>query len=381
MAVCAGDEAEASVRQGRRRCAVFAAGGTGGHIMPALAVAQALCRLGPDYRIVFLGTGKEIEKRLVIGAGFPLIAVPSAPWAGRGLAGVVKCLLTIPRALVSVLRVCRREQPDVVVGFGGYPSVVPFIAAWLCRIPCILHEQNVEVGLANRLLSLFATRLFSVIGAHGFWSTRPVRELPNPVRLAFSSIPAWQHPAPGEGYRLLVVGGSQGAVTLNDAVLGCLDVLDRHNVEIAHQAGELDLERLTKAYSAAKYRHVRVVPFFDDIVREYEACHLVICRAGALTVAEVGAAGRPAIFVPLRIARGHQAENAKFLVRAGAARLIEQNTTTVSALRKELEGLLADPALLSQMARASRELAVAAGRPAAEIIAEEICVLAGHKSQ
>lgn len=352
--------------------AVFAAGGTGGHIFPALAVAQALAERDAEVKIVFVGAGSEIEKKLVGERGFQLEVIRFVPLTGKGLKGLLALIAALPRAFLQALQLFRSLKPGVVMGFGGYPSVIPILTAWLMRVPRVVQEQNVEVGLANRMLGLFANKVYAVHNAHGFWRKRSVRYLGNPVREAFHKLPGWQMPPAGSPFRLLIVGGSQGAVSLNSSVLENIALLREFGVELVHQTGSLDYDRVQQSYTAAGFAGVHVRAFIDDIAAEYGRAHLVICRAGALTVAEVSAAGRPAIFVPLPIARGHQAENAQYLVQRGAALIINQDAETGAKLAAGLTELLRAPDKLSAMAKLAREISLEGGISSAQFLAGEL---------
>ncbi len=351
---------------------VLAAGGTGGHIIPAIAVAEALRDRAPDVRVCLLGTGAEIEQRLCSRYGLMLHSLPAAPFVGKGIAGRMRSAAGLPRAVYKAAQFFRGFKPEAVLGFGGYPSVAPVLAAWITGRPALIHEQNAEVGLANRMLSLICRKVYAVHGAQGFWRSGHASYLSNPVRREFAALPPWQAPAAGEPLRVLVVGGSQGAVTLNTAILAQIPIFKRFNVTLVHQSGKLDYERLCSSYAAASWRAVEVRPFIDCIAEAYARAHLVICRAGALTVAEVTAAGRPAIYVPLRIARGHQALNAAHAVSRGAAVLLEQTPQLASRLGEVLEELLGAPEKLQPMADAARVIAEEGGLCAADTLAAEV---------
>jgi UDP-N-acetylglucosamine--N-acetylmuramyl-(pentapeptide) pyrophosphoryl-undecaprenol N-acetylglucosamine transferase len=350
--------------------AVFAAGGTGGHVFPALAVAQALAKLDSSAETVLVGVGSEIEAKLTAERGIRREVIRFVPLTGKGLRGLLSLSIAVPRALFQAIQLYRQLKPKVVMGFGGYPSVVPVLTAWMMGIPCVVHEQNVEVGLANRMLGLFADKVYAVHNAHGFWRKGRVHYLGNPVRDAFHRLPDWRMPQTGEPFKILIVGGSQGAVSLNSAVLEALPVMRKLGLEIIHQTGALDYERVRKSYADAGFAGVQVHPFIDDIAAEYGRAHLVVCRAGALTVAEVSAAGRPAIFVPLRIARGHQAENVQYLAQRGAALVYDQGPETGARLASSIEDLVRYPEKLAAMARLAREISVEGGLTSAQYLAQ-----------
>lgn len=349
---------------------LIAAGGTGGHIVPALAVAAALLegRAASKSEILFVGSGKEIEKRLIGGAGYSLTVVPSVPLLGKGPKGLLTFLQSLPGTIRATEKIFNDHQPQVVLAFGGYPSMGPAVVGKLRHIPVILQEQNAQVGLANKILSLFAKRIFAVPGAKGFLRKSDVIYQPNPVRKEFGNMSMWRPPAAHEKPRLMVMGGSQGAVTLNTAVLAALPMLKSLGVEIFHQCGEVDFERVSAAYRDAGYSDATIVPFTDKILEQYQRAHLIIARAGAMSVWEISAAGRPAIFVPLRIARGHQSANAKHLVEKGAALCIEQDPGFEAVLGRELERLFKSPEALGRMSVLMREAGKAGSVSPAEVI-------------
>ncbi len=350
----------------------IAAGGTGGHIIPAIAVADAIREKRPETKIVFLGTGKEIERKLVQGSGYKLEAVELLPFSGKGASGMIKLALSLPGAVIAIGRLFGRERPAAIAGFGGYPSFLPVVVAAARRIPRIINEQNVKVGIANRFLSLLCTCGFAVPGAYGFLSPKRIASVPNPVRRKFFEIPDWQEPADGAPLRLLVVGGSQGAVSLNSALLQAAAVIKELGFSLTHQTGTRDRERVEQGYRELDIDGVRCIEFIDDPASAYAQADIVICRAGAMTVAEICAAGRAAIFVPLAIAGGHQAENAAGLVDAGAAMMVKQDDSAGARLGQILRDLAADRRKIADLASKTRQAAQAAGARSSEIVADRI---------
>lgn len=350
----------------------IAAGGTGGHIIPAIAVADAIKARRPDCRIVFIGTGKEIERKLVGQAGYELEAVELLPFSGKGIAGKLKLLLSLPAAVRAVNRLFSGYKPACIAGFGGYPSFLPVFSAWLRGIPRIINEQNVKAGVANRVLSLIATAGFAVPGAYSFCRPKIITFVPNPVRSRFFEVPDWNPPAEERPLKILVVGGSQGAVSLNTAILDCADKFNGLGVSLVHQAGAKDLARVASRYSEVDPSRFSAVEFIDDLASAYGAADIVICRAGAMTVAEICAAGRAAIFVPLPIAGGHQAENARWLVDSGAALMLAQDAALSEKLFSAVAGLAADKAKILSLAATIRQAAVGAGKRSSDLVAEKI---------
>lgn len=348
---------------------LIAAGGTGGHIIPAIAVAQALKKDYPDAEVTFVGVGKDLERKLVGEAGFPLESLPSVPVSGGGINGVLRFLRLLPSGLFAARQLNDRICPQVVIGFGGYPAFLPMLEAFLRRIPRVLHEQNAKVGIANKLLSLIASKIFAVHGAVDFWGFKAIEHINNPVRQKFLDVSVWQASVAGEQFRILIVGGSQGAVSLNAAVLECVDIFTKLNVFVTHQTGAKDFEHVQSEYEKRNFSAVEVVPFIDDMAAMYEAAQLVICRAGAMTVAEVCAAGRPAIFVPLVIAGGHQSDNCRALVKKNGALMLPQDVNLVPKLRETIEHLVSHPKTLKTIADKARAEYLQDGKPSAEIIA------------
>lgn len=349
---------------------VIAAGGTGGHLYPAVAVAEAVCeRMSAE--VVFVGTGRELEQRIVRGAGFQLEALSLEPVTGKGVRGLCKALVIFPARFLQAVRLIRRIRPNVVLGFGGFPSVLPVLAACLLGVPTILHEQNGEVGLANRLLSLVAGRVFAAPGARGFWRTprAGVVHLNNPVRRSLRSIAPWDAPRAGEPLRLLVLGGSQGAMAVNSAVVAMLRELADLPLRIRHQTGASDYGRIVELYKELGTSSASVEPFIDDMAAAYGEAHLIISRAGAMSVAEVAESGRPAIFIPLPIARSHQRRNVCFLEEAGAAVVVEQGDGFSERLTVAVRGMLSDHALLGRMAAGAARVAGASHEPSSAVIA------------
>jgi len=358
---------------------VLAAGGTGGHIFPAIAVADELKRLGAD--VLFIGVGKDLEKKLIPAAGFRLESIPFVPVTGQGLARFGILVLKLPRALAQGIKVFHTEKPDAVLAFGGYPSFIPFLTSCLRGVPRALHEQNVQVGLANKVMALAADRIYAVPGAKGFFTrtAKRVHEVPNPVRSVFYSVPPWSAPAPGKPFRILVVGGSQGAVSLNSAVMECTLHWQKHNVELVHQTGTQDFQRVTAFYRERHYHAAKTAEFLSDIATEYAAAHLIISRAGAMSAAEIAASGRPAIFVPLAIARAHQRENIAALVAAGAALTFSQDDKLAANLEWAVGDLLTDYPRLGKMAEAARQRSKLGEMTSAEFLAAQALALAGAK--
>ena len=241
---------------------LLAAGGTGGHIMPALAVAEELKRLAPETVVEFVGTGRPLEAKLIGGAGYRAHVISFVPVSGGGLRGLLRMIARAPAALLATRRLFKQFAPSAVMGFGGYPAAMPLVTAMFAGIPRVIAEANVQTGIANKLLSVIAQRVFAVPGAVDFLNKRSLIHLPNPVRRSFLEVPDWSYD-PVKPFRILIVGGSQGAVSLNRAVLAAVPALRGLNVSIVHQAGESDHATVTNAYRELGFTDVCVRAFID----------------------------------------------------------------------------------------------------------------------
>ncbi len=335
------------------------AGGTGGHVFPALAVARALRDAG--HEVHWLGTRQGIEADVIPAAGIPIHYIQVAGVRGKGLKTLLGAPLQILRAVLQAMRVMRELSPHVVLGMGGFAAGPGGVAAWLGRAPLVIHEQNSVAGMTNRLLAVIATRVLEAFeGAFG--TLKRVRRVGNPVRSELRALPLpdqriLQH----EGApRFLVLGGSLGAVAINEIVPAALALLDASDrPEIWHQSGKRHIEATRKAYETAGVE-AKVVPFIDSMESAYAWADLVLCRAGAMTVSELSVTGTGAIFVPFPHAvDDHQTGNARFLADVGGALLIQQSELTPASLAKQLQALLKDPDRLLAMARAARGRSIA----------------------
>jgi UDP-N-acetylglucosamine--N-acetylmuramyl-(pentapeptide) pyrophosphoryl-undecaprenol N-acetylglucosamine transferase len=331
--------------------AILAGGGTGGHVIPALAIAQQLHRQYAA-EILFIGTSRGIENRLVPNAGFPLRLVDIGALKNVGLGTRLRTLLDLPRAVWVAGRILSEFRPDVVIGVGGYASGPAMLAAVLRRIPTLIFEPNVVPGFANRVVAPFVSAAVVHFAETGKYF-RHCAVTGVPVREAFFNI-AGEPPAP----TLLVFGGSQGARAINLAVIEAAPELVERipGVRIVHQTGEADYNDAKAAYAKLAGR-VEVYRFIDDMPVFFTRASLLVCRSGASTVAEVTAAGKPAIFVPFpRAADDHQRRNAEALERAGAAVMLDQSELTRESLVQTVTALFAEPARLKAMGEAARKL-------------------------
>lgn len=347
-----------------RRTALVMAGGTGGHIFPALAVAEALRERG--WRVVWLGNAEAMESRLVPPRGFEFVSLGFGALRGKGMGRKLKLPFSLAVAIARALRLLGEVRPGVVLGMGGYVSFPGAVAARLRGIPLVVHEQNAVAGLANRVLARLADAVLT-----GFPGTLPGgRWVGNPVRREFTTVPPPEVRFAGRQgpLRLLVVGGSLGAKALNEAVPAALAQLAPHERPVVtHQSGSAHFAALEQAYAHHGVEG-RLLPFIEDMGAALAEADLVVSRAGAMTVAELAAVGVGALLVPFPHAvDDHQTANARFLVDGGAARLLPQSGLTPAGLAELLRGL--DRERCRQMALAARALA----RPeATEALADEL---------
>ncbi|MBE0474356.1 undecaprenyldiphospho-muramoylpentapeptide beta-N-acetylglucosaminyltransferase [Rhodoferax sp.] len=338
------------------KCALIMAGGTGGHIFPGLAVAQALRERG--WRVHwFGGTGSagqpSMESQLVPAQGFAFESIDFGGVRGKGALTVALLPLRLLRAFWQSIQVLRRVKPDVVLGLGGYISFPGGMMAVLLGKPLILHEQNSVAGLANKVLAGVADRVFTAFPG----VLKGARWVGNPLRAAFlqQADPAQRFAGRSGPLKLLVVGGSLGAKALNDIVPQALALLpEASRPEVIHQSGAKQIDALRANYAAAGVR-AQLTPFIDDTAQAFADADLVLCRAGASTVTELAAVGAAALFVPFPSAvDDHQTINARFLVDQGAGWLVPQSQLTPQALAAQLAGL--DRASLLTKALAAKQL-------------------------
>jgi len=333
--------------------AILAGGGTGGHVIPALAIAQQLQK---DYaaEVLFIGTARGIENRLVPAAGFDLRLVQVGALNRVSLTTRLKTIFDLPRAVWDSSRILSQFRPDIVIGVGGYASGPAMLAAILRRIPTLVFEPNFVPGFANRLVA----PLVSGAAVHFAETGRYFRHCEVagvPVREAFFQI-SEEHP--DHTKTLLVFGGSQGAHAINQVVMDSVPSLRQRvpGIHIVHQTGERDYNDAQAAY-AKLGDLVEAHRFIDDMPGAFARADLLVCRSGASTVAEVTAAGKPAVFVPFpRAADDHQKRNAEALERAGAAVMLEESKLTSENLVDAVSDLFTDPSRLEKMGDAARKL-------------------------
>ena len=355
---------------------VVAGGGTGGHLYPGIAVARELLRRDPSARVSFAGTARGLEARVVPKEGFELDLIRSAGLKGKSIASRLRGAALLPMGLVDATRIILRRRPDVVIGVGGYSSGPVVLLAALGGIPTMVLEQNAVPGLTNRLLARWvraAAVTFDETLAHfrgrGFVAG-------NPVRSEFFAVGERRAGGPSGERRILVLGGSQGARGINLAMVAAAPELARRRPDLGfvHQTGERDLAQVREAYARAGVA-ARSVAYLDAVADEMTAADLVIARAGATTLAELAAAGRPAVLVPFPAATDdHQRKNARVVADAGGAVVIDETELSGSRLAGVVDELLGDGGRLATMSHAMRRLA----RPDAAVrIVDRLLELAG----
>lgn len=336
---------------------LIAAGGTGGHIYPGIAVANELMARSADNEIMFVGTARGLETKIVPESGFSLALINSAGLKNVGFSGKIKGLTVLPKSFIEAWRLIRDMNPDVVVGAGGYVSGPVVLTAHLMGRPTLIMDSNALPGFTNRQLARFVDKAaLSFDAAAKFFGKKAV-VTGNPVRRSFFEIPERKPVAP---FRILVFGGSQGARAINKAVIESLPFLNelKGQITMVHQTGEADLENVANGYESANWGDVDVRPFIINIVESFDQADLIICRAGATTCAEICAAGKPAIMIPFPgAADDHQRKNSEALIEKGAARMIVQSDLSGERLANEIRSLLGDESELRSIGKAARSLA------------------------
>jgi len=336
---------------------VIAGGGTGGHLYPGIAVAREMLRRHPDATITFAGTARGLESRVVAKEGFVLDVLRSSGLKGMSPAAVARALALLPLSGADAWRILSRRSPDLVIGVGGYSSGPVVALAALRGIPTLLLEQNAVPGFTNRALShLVSAAAVTFDSTVGYFGRRGF-VAGNPVRPEFFNDAGYGGPAAPP--RVLIFGGSQGSHAINLAMVAAAPRLATHDgrMAITHQTGEHDLELVRDAYRRAGL-DARVEPFLFSMDREVKSADLVVCRAGATTLAELAAAGRPSLLIPLPTAADdHQRKNAEVLRDAGAAEMLEQKHLTGAVLADRMASLLGDSVKLAAMSVAVRRLA------------------------
>ncbi|MEN8806850.1 MAG: undecaprenyldiphospho-muramoylpentapeptide beta-N-acetylglucosaminyltransferase [Desulfobacterales bacterium] len=355
---------------------LIAGGGTGGHLFPGIAIAREFMARNAQNAVLFVSTGNPFERKTLSRAGFPLETVSVAGIKGRGIWQKFKSLALIPLGIVQSGWIIKNFMPDLVLGVGSYAAGPVVLTAWMAGIPVVLHEQNILPGITNRALARFARRIYvSFENTAGRFDTAKIRLTGNPVRREILSPAAAEdreddkRPDRTSVLNILIVGGSQGAHAINMAVVAALPLIrQKERLRVVHQTGVGDEDHVRAAYADQGVNAV-VGAFFDDIDRRYRQADLIICRAGATTVAEITAVGKAALFIPFPFAADdHQKLNAEALAAQGAAEMIEEKHLAAADLAQRVDRFANDRTALNRMADQARKL----GRPeAARLIVDD----------
>lgn len=335
---------------------LVAGGGTGGHVFPAIAVAKEWLSRGQEREVVLVGTQRGLEMKLVPQAGLPLETLRAAGLKGKGGLTLVKNFATLAPGMLDAFAILRRHQPVAAFGVGGYAAGPMLLATWLGGVPNVIFEPNAEPGFTNKALAKLSRRI-----ATGYENTvrtfgKKAVVTGNPVRAEFFAIVPR---APQKPLRLLITGGSQGALPINRAFVDAMDLLAARKSElnIVHQTGERDYDAVRTAYARREFLSAEVVPFLGNMAERFAWADLIVCRAGAITASEVAASGRAAVFIPFgRATDSHQLRNAQEMAQAGAGRLITEPELTAERLTREIFALLDQPQQLEQLAANARRL-------------------------
>lgn len=354
----------------------IAGGGTGGHLFPGIAIAEEILGRGSDNKVVFIGTRKGIEHRMLGQLGYELREIEVEGVKGRGFKALINAAYQIPHSMWQSRQILRRFCPDVVIGVGGYASGPAVVAARMMRIPAAIAEQNAMPGITNRILSKFVNLVFVTYEQTQEWfPQRKVIVSGNPVRKVFSARRFVAREK--QVCQLLIFGGSQGAAAINKSVIAMMPQLRkiRDKLRVLHQTGEREFEMVRNAYEQQEIT-AQVTPFIVNMADAYAKADLIICRAGATSIAEITAAGRAAILIPFPFAANdHQTKNAEALDREGAALIIKEHELTGENLFGAVNDLLSNKRKLRQMETASAKLG---NINAAAKIVDACIVLAGR---
>ena len=335
---------------------LIAGGGTGGHVFPAISIAREWLSRGAGREVVLVGTERGLEMKLVPQAGLPLETLRVAGLKGKGGMTLAKNLTLLGPGLLDAMAVLRKHKPVAAFGVGGYAAGPMLLATWLRGIPNVIFEPNAEPGLTNKLLARLSKRIATGYAiSTKLWGDKAV-VTGCPVRPEFFSI---EPRVPERPLRLLITGGSQGALPINRAFIDSMDLLAARKSElnVVHQTGERDYNAVRTAYARRDFS-AEVVPFLANMTERFAWADLIVCRAGAITAAEVAAAGRAAIFIPFgRATDSHQLRNAQEMARAGAGRLIPEPELTPERLTTEIFSLLDQPREITSLSVSARSLA------------------------
>jgi UDP-N-acetylglucosamine--N-acetylmuramyl-(pentapeptide) pyrophosphoryl-undecaprenol N-acetylglucosamine transferase len=340
---------------------VVAGGGTGGHLFPGIAIAKEFMARNSATRVIFVSTGNRLEKAVLSKAGFELRSIQVAGIKGRGIWNQLKSVLKIPGAILTAMGLLKKFSPDLIVGLGSYSAGPVVMGAWLMRVPIAIHEQNILPGITNKILARFADRIYiSFENTQSRLNPQKVYWTGNPVRRELLEIAGGGQPAAQETdqkkFTVLIIGGSQGAHRVNTAIIEALEHLQNsERLHFVHQTGEADEVSVSDVYRK-KSVSAAAQSFFDNMAERYRQADLIICRAGATTVAEITALGKAAIFIPFPYAAdNHQMLNAADLAKDGAAEIIVENELSGHLLSERIEHYMDDPEALEDMAAKARQ--------------------------
>lgn len=336
---------------------IIAAGGTGGHIYPGIAIAKEILRRDTKSEVLFVGTARGLETKIVPDNGFQLALIHSVGLKNVGLAGKIKGLMVLPRSFLEARKILKEFKPDVVVGAGGYVAGPVLLTAHFMGFPTLVMDSNALPGFTNRRLAAFIDKAaLTFDDAMPYFGKKGV-VTGNPVRSEFFDIAVKE---PEDELTVLIFGGSQGSRALNIAMIDALDLLKSQDssIRVMHQTGETDFDVVKAAYAEKGWKNADVRPYISNMVDAFTDADVMITRAGATTCAEVAAAGKAAIMIPLPTAADdHQRKNAEALVRKGAARMILQKDLSGVSLAREINELLSNSKALKAMSEAARQMA------------------------
>ncbi len=359
-----------------QRRVIVAASGTGGHLIPAMHIASALKKADANCVIEFIGAGRPLEEKLIVEKGFARHTIASAGVKRRRLSGIVQFLTRLPKGVTQIVSLYRSFRPDVVVGVGGYVSVLPVVVARCMGIPTWIHEAERTPGLANKVLAFFADKMSTAFPDTKVRGRVSIVHTGHPVREELKAVDG-AHIAPDAPKRLLILGGSQGARGLDEMVPHVASLLVERKVEVVHQCRPDAMEQVVNSYRAAGVP-AHVVSFIDDMAGAYRWSDVIISRAGASSVAEIACVNRPAIFVPYPYQQGtHQTDNALILVEQKKALLVEETQPEFSGRIQRALGDLLNPSVFREMKQAA---GIKPSQDAATTIADGIFSLIKSRS-
>src|SRR5258707_8705180 len=368
----------ASKRKKHRRVKLLiAGGGTGGHVFPAIAIAREWLSRGGEREVVLVGTQRGLEMKLVPQAGLPLETLRAAGLKGKGGLTLIKNFATLFPGMADAFSIARKHQPVAAFGVGGYAAGPMLLATWLRGIPNVIFEPNAEPGFTNKVLARLSRKIATgySITSEKFGAKAVLTG--NPVRSEFFAIAPRK---PEKPFRILITGGSQGALPINRAVVDAMNRLAarKSDLSVVHQTGERDYNAVRTAYARREF-NAEVVPFLSNMAERFAWADLIVCRAGAITAAEIAASGRAAIFIPFgRATDSHQLRNAEAMSKSGAGKLIAEPELTAERLTGEIFSLLDHPDQLEELSTRARTL----GKPnAARDIVDLVEKAAGVHTQ